>query len=131
MNRTRRIVIAFFAIRAEFSGSLFFFRRGEELVVIFRHALLLPELDHSRDLFLCDEWRMNALHTFDPSIIIIGGSVSLMGNVLMDRVRTVVRERALPPYRNTPITVAALGDDCGLLGAAAWAWQLVDAKQPA
>lgn len=69
---------------------------------------------------------INALHTFDPSIIIIGGSVSIMGDVLLDRVRRVVRERALPPYRATPIEVAALGDDCGILGAAALAWEMND-----
>ena len=67
---------------------------------------------------------INALHTFDPSLIVIGGSVSLIGDVLLDRVRKVVGEHALPPYRATPIVVAELGDDCGLLGAAALAWQM-------
>jgi hypothetical protein len=47
-----------------------------------------------------------------------------MGDVLLDPVRAVVRQYALAPYRDTPIVPAQLGDDSGLLGAAALALQI-------
>jgi glucokinase len=66
---------------------------------------------------------VNALHLFDPGIIIVGGSVSLIGDVLFDPVRETIAQHAMPPYRGRPIVPAQLGDDCGLLGAAALALQ--------
>jgi len=62
---------------------------------------------------------VNLLHLFDPAIVVIGGSVATMGDVLWEPLRAVVRECAMPPYRETPLVPAQLGDDSGLLGAAA------------
>ncbi len=67
---------------------------------------------------------VNLLHLYDPAIIVVGGSVSLMGDMLFEPVRQTVQQYAMPPYRNRPIVRAALGDDCGLLGAAALAFDL-------
>lgn len=64
---------------------------------------------------------VNLLHMFDPAIVVIGGSVSTMGAVLWEPLRATVRECAMPPYREIPLVPAALGDDSGLLGAAALA----------
>ncbi len=64
---------------------------------------------------------VNLLHMFDPAIVVIGGSVSTMGAVLWEPLRAMVRECAMLPYRNIPLVPAALGDDSGLLGAAALA----------
>jgi glucokinase len=66
---------------------------------------------------------VNALHLFDPAMIIAGGSVSLMGELLFKPVRETIERHAMPPYRGRPVVPAQLGDDCGLLGAAALAWQ--------
>lgn len=66
---------------------------------------------------------INLLHLFDPEIIVVGGSVALMGNLLLDPVRDTIRQYAMPPYRGVPVVPALLGDDCGLLGAAALAGQ--------
>lgn len=66
---------------------------------------------------------VNVLHLFNPALIVVGGSVALMGDVLMQPVRETVELYAMPPYRGAPIVPAQLGDDCGLLGAAALAWQ--------
>jgi glucokinase len=66
---------------------------------------------------------VNALHLFDPAMIIAGGSVSLMGDVLLQPVRETIERHAMPPYRGRPLVPAQLGDDCGLLGAAALALQ--------
>lgn len=66
---------------------------------------------------------VNLLHLFDPALIVVGGSVALMGDVLLDPVRATIERYAMPPYRGVPLRPAALGDDSGLLGAAALAWQ--------
>jgi len=66
---------------------------------------------------------VNALHLFDPAMIIVGGSVSLMGDVLLNPVRETIERHAMPPYRGRPLVPAKLGDDCGLLGSAALALQ--------
>ncbi|MCS7059546.1 MAG: ROK family protein [Anaerolineae bacterium] len=67
---------------------------------------------------------VNLLHLYDPAIIVVGGSVSLMGDLLFEPVRRTVQQYAMLPYRDRPIVPAALGDDCGLLGAAALAFDL-------
>jgi glucokinase len=64
---------------------------------------------------------VNLLHVFNPSLIIIGGSVAKAGDLLFEPIRATVRERAMASYywENTPIVPATLGDDVGLLGAVA------------
>jgi glucokinase len=64
---------------------------------------------------------VNLLHLFNPSLIIIGGSVAKAGDLLFEPIRATVRERAMASYywEHTPIVPAALGDDVGLLGAVA------------
>jgi glucokinase len=64
---------------------------------------------------------VNLLHLFNPSLIIIGGSVAKAGDFLFEPIRATVRERAMASYywEHTPIVPATLGDDVGLLGAVA------------
>jgi glucokinase len=64
---------------------------------------------------------VNLLHLFNPSLIVIGGSVAKAGDLLFEPIRATVRERAMASYywENTPIVPATLGDDVGLLGAVA------------
>jgi glucokinase len=69
---------------------------------------------------------VNALHLFDPERIVLGGSVVLIGDLLLGKIRDTVTQYAMQPYRDRPIVLAELGDDCGLLGAAALAWQTTD-----
>lgn len=63
------------------------------------------------------------LHTFDPSIVIFGGGVSLSGPLLFEPFETSLRSHVFNPryLENLIITTAALGDDAGLLGALALA----------
>jgi glucokinase len=63
------------------------------------------------------------LHTFDPSIVIIGGGVSQSGSLLLDPFEASLRNNVINSryLENLVITTADLGDDAGLLGALALA----------
>jgi glucokinase len=63
------------------------------------------------------------LHSFDPSIVIFGGGVSQVGNLLFDSFHKSLKERVFHPryLDGLVITKAQLGDDAGLLGARALA----------
>ncbi len=60
---------------------------------------------------------VNLMKLFNPSMIVIGGGVSKVGDLLFKPIRQTVQERADHFYREEcPIVPAALGDDVGLLG---------------
>jgi glucokinase len=58
---------------------------------------------------------------FEPDVIVIGGGVSVAGDLLLDPARRELRARALPPMNETPVRGAELGPDAGMIGAAALA----------
>jgi len=58
---------------------------------------------------------------FQPDAIVVGGGVIAAGDLLLDPARREVRERALNPMNATPILEATLGNDAGMIGAAAMA----------
>ena len=58
---------------------------------------------------------------FEPEVIVVGGGVAAAGDLLLDPARAVVRERALIPMRDTPIRLAQMGPDAGMMGAATMA----------
>jgi len=59
------------------------------------------------------------LHIFNVSLIIIGGGVSKAGDLLFDPIRKSVKEHVMSDIYldDLQILPAALGDDCGLMGA--------------
>ena len=65
----------------------------------------------------------NLVHLFNPSAVILGGGVTNAGDLLFKPVRATVQVRCMPAFRDVRITPAQLGDDVGLLGAAALAFQ--------
>jgi len=66
----------------------------------------------------------NLVNIFNPEMIIIGGGVANMGDLLLDPARQVVKERAFSlPGEAVRIVPAQLGNDAGLLGAAVFAFQ--------
>ncbi len=67
----------------------------------------------------CGVGMVNLLHLYSPEIILVGGGVSRMGELIFQPMRRVVREQAMPAYRDAPIEAASLGEDMGLLGAVA------------
>jgi len=64
----------------------------------------------------------NVVNIFNPEAVIIGGSLSAMGDLLLQPVREIVKDRALPLLaRTVRILPARLGNDAGLFGAAIYA----------
>ncbi|HEX5927843.1 MAG TPA: ROK family protein [Solirubrobacterales bacterium] len=58
---------------------------------------------------------------FQPDAIVVGGGVIAAGDLLLEPARREVRERALTPMNETPVLEATLGNDAGMIGAAALA----------
>jgi glucokinase len=65
------------------------------------------------------------LHLFNPSIVICGGGVSMLGDVLLEPMRSALYRHALNEHywRECRIVIAELGDDAGLIGAGALAME--------
>jgi glucokinase len=58
---------------------------------------------------------------FDPDLIVVGGGVMALGDLLLDPAREELRRRALPPMNKTPVKAAELGPKAGMIGAAVMA----------
>ena len=58
---------------------------------------------------------------FDPDVIVIGGGVSAVGDLMLEPARQELQSRALPPMNRTPVQLAELGPEAGMIGAAAMA----------
>jgi glucokinase len=58
---------------------------------------------------------------FEPEVIVIGGGVIAAGDLLLEPARSELQARALPPMNRTPVVAAELGEDAGMIGAAAMA----------
>ena len=58
-------------------------------------------------------------HAFNPEVFILGGGVSLLGDLLFEPVRLSLREHVMDPayLEGVRVLPAALGDDAGLVGA--------------
>jgi len=66
----------------------------------------------------------NVVNIFNPEMIIIGGGMAKMGDLLLNPARQVVKERAYQlSAQVVQIVPAQLGDDAGVLGAAVFAFQ--------
>lgn len=63
----------------------------------------------------------NAACSFDPEVFVLGGGVSAGAEHYLDHVTKVFKKMTLSCCANTPITVASLGNDAGMLGAAYYA----------
>jgi glucokinase len=63
---------------------------------------------------------VNLIHLFNPELVCIGGGVAKAGSLLFDPLIATVDELALPAMRaGVAIVPATLGDQAGVLGAAA------------
>ncbi len=62
----------------------------------------------------------NIISIFNPELVILGGGVTKAGELLFEPVRSTVSQRTLPALlQNVQIVASALGDNAGLIGAAA------------
>lgn len=64
----------------------------------------------------------NAVNLIDPAVVVVGGGVAELGEVLMSPLREQYRAHALAPERQAKIAPAALGYDAGVIGAVAVAF---------
>ncbi|MBI4286066.1 MAG: ROK family protein [Chloroflexi bacterium] len=65
---------------------------------------------------------VNIVNIFNPELVIIGGGLAKLGDLLLEPARQVVMARAFPmAAQAVRIVPAALGDDAGVLGAALFA----------
>jgi glucokinase len=60
-------------------------------------------------------------NVFEPEVIVIGGGVIAAGDLLLEPARVELRARALTPMNRIPVVPAELGQDAGMIGAAAMA----------
>lgn len=73
---------------------------------------------------------VNLTNTFDPEMIVVGGGVSGLGEMLLHPAREWVRKDAMPPGRDrVRVEAARLGNNAGLVGSALLAWQMLDDGQ--
>ncbi len=63
---------------------------------------------------------VNLIHLFNPQVIVCGGSVAMLGDLIFDAAREVIAHYLIDPAFNVPdlIRLAELGDDVCLVGAA-------------
>ncbi|MFQ6121662.1 MAG: ROK family protein [Dehalococcoidales bacterium] len=65
---------------------------------------------------------VNLVNIFNPEMIVVGGGVANLGDLLLDPARQVVKERAFRiSARAVRIVTAQLGDEAGVYGAAVFA----------
>ncbi len=65
------------------------------------------------------------LHLYSPEILIVGGGLSSALDLMMVGISSQITKHAMPAFRNVEVVLAALGDNAGLVGAAALAMQIV------
>jgi glucokinase len=73
---------------------------------------------------------VNIVHLLAPDKIILGGGlVEAMEDLIVGTVRKTAQKSVMSVYKDSFDVVAAkLGDDAGVLGAAAWGRQEIEAK---
>jgi glucokinase len=65
---------------------------------------------------------VNVVNIFNPEMIIIGGGLAKLGDLLLEPARKMVKERSFPMAAGAVrIVTARLGDDAGVCGAAVFA----------
>jgi glucokinase len=61
------------------------------------------------------------IHLFSPEVLIMGGGLSLAFDLLQQHIEAAMAETLVPAFRDARVVPAMLGDNAGLLGAAALA----------
>jgi glucokinase len=66
---------------------------------------------------------LSIVNALDPDLIVIGGGLSSLGDLLLDPARNMLLERALPGPSHCPVVTATLGSHSSMIGAAAVAME--------
>lgn len=67
------------------------------------------------------------VNVFEPNVVVLGGGVTRSGSQLLDPVRTIVQDTAMPPAAaRATVTLAGLGDEVCVVGAGALALDLLE-----
>ena len=62
---------------------------------------------------------VSMIHALNPDIILLSGGVAEQGDLLVRPIREYVKTYALYNTRNTPVRIAELSSQAGVIGAAA------------
>jgi glucokinase len=109
-------------------------RSGREL-----NGELVTELAHDGDRSAMEVLRLigsrlgialsSYVNIFNPEVIVVGGGVLAAGEMVLEPARAEVAARALPPSRdNVRVVAAHYGSEAGMIGAAALAFDALDAN---
>jgi glucokinase len=68
----------------------------------------------------------NLVNIFNPELIVIGGGLSKMGNMMLGPARKIIKERAFRlPAQTVRIVRARLGSNAGIIGAAVYVSEVI------
>ncbi|MEN6430521.1 MAG: ROK family protein, partial [Coriobacteriales bacterium] len=65
----------------------------------------------------------------NPQLIVIGGGIGESAGFLVERAASVIADKALAGRRDVRVVQAQLGNDAGVLGAAAFAFDEHDSRE--
>jgi glucokinase len=68
------------------------------------------------------------VNIFNPKLIVIGGGIGEVADYMVERAAEVMRGEAMAGRRDVVVTQATLGNDAGILGAAALAFDEYDSR---
>lgn len=67
---------------------------------------------------------------FEPEVFVLGGGVAkVVGELMVGPAREELSRRALPPMNGTPVKLAELGPEAGMIGAAEMAREELDSEE--
>jgi glucokinase len=69
------------------------------------------------------------VNVLNPRMIVVGGGIGESADFLVDRAREIMQAEALAGRRDVTVTQAVLGNDAGILGAAALAFDEHDSRE--
>ncbi len=70
---------------------------------------------------------VNLIHLLDPELVVLAGGMARSGHLFVDDVRRVVSERGVGMLtEGVRIELSTLGEDAGVIGAAAIAWEMLE-----
>jgi glucokinase len=94
---------------------------GKALIELVRSGDVTATRIFERVVYAAAIGAVNLAHLFTPEVIVVGGGLGLVGDLVLEPIRALVAEQG-PRAMPEPICIvnASLGDDAGLAGAGAW-----------